>query len=135
MAQAGDIVEIRHADPTRDDGVRWVVMALVGGASGQDAHLARPDGPGFVGYHISAARILTVDRPAFEAGERVRVGALGGAVVASQPRSDWLRVQLDAHARPLKGGGALQIDGGYADVPLAQLVLENRINGLRPNAT
>jgi hypothetical protein len=123
MVKVGDIVTINH----HADGLRWVVMELVGSASGWplDVRLARNAGHGMIGTSVSAANLAVVGSPTFEVGESVGVGPLRG-VVAAPHSCERVKVRLDAHARPLRGGGALQIDGAFVEAPFAQLVLENR---------
>jgi hypothetical protein len=132
MASVGDIVSV-------ENGTKWVVVGFFGNAhGGLDARLARKDSkadqsPGkIVTLLKDEIGVMVVQTPDFTEGERVEIQGMKGAF----QRIEGINavVLMDAYGWPMKADlkkevvepTKIQIDAGVSNVPLWQLVLENR---------
>jgi hypothetical protein len=120
--EPGDIVQTA-------DGQRHVLVEFVPQAgSNQFARCIRRRENRIAQRVIGLLGLTFVETPAFIDGERITIGRLPGRVTASDSATRKVTITLDSRTKPLASDPRyrVQLDDGQVEVPLWQLVLENR---------
>ena len=119
--ERGDIVSVNGRPE------RWVLAELIGSARGtpMDCRVIRWNGEQTASLVTSLNNLSLIEVPAFEEGDKVRVGSRTGVIL--NLLGAWARVRLDASRKLLKGGDHMHIEEAETDVSRWQLTLENRL--------
>ena len=125
VAQSGDIVEITH----RHDGVRWVATTTEGSPLGDPPYIRlmrHAEDGNWSTFTTYLPNVRTVERPTFDLDEEVVVGERPARVV--ELKGDMVRIKYEPRSVPLgKSGLSYHDEGGFSDIPLWRLALDNRL--------